>query len=251
LKVKAQQSNLKEAIYMKKLLPILFIAVLALVAVPAHADTTTCPTGALTAYLVGGFTCSTGTLTFSNFSFAPGGSMPTAASVGVTPITTGVDGFSFNPSLSVNNSGLGPAFIAQESDLTIFYTVTGSSITDLELGFNGAYSGTGSAEVTEQYCLGFASISGCSSGHPAGTIQVTNPPANYSQSVTFAPVSVLAVSKDIEVQTGSSSGTAGQASISVVSNQYSVPESASLTLLGLGLLGLAVAKRSKLGQLSL
>jgi Zn-dependent alcohol dehydrogenase len=63
-------------------------------------------------------------------------------------------------------------------------------------------------------------------------------------------VNVLSVSKDIEVQTGPT-GLAGQASISTVSNQYSVPESASLTLLGLGLLGLAVAKRSKLGQLSL
>jgi hypothetical protein len=251
LKVKAQQSNLKEAIYMKKLLPILFIAVLALVAVPAHADTTTCPTGALTAYLVGGFTCSTGTLTFSNFSWAPGGTnTPTAASVGVTPITTGVDGFSFNPALSVNNSGGGPAFTAQSADLTVFYTVTGSNITDLELGFNGGFSGAGSSEVTEMYCLGFASLSGCNVSHPAGEIQVTNPPANFSQSVTFAPVGVLAISKDIEVQTGPT-GSAGQASISTVSNQYSVPESASLTLLGLGLLGLAVAKRSKLGQLSL
>ena len=133
--------------------------------------------------------------------------------------------------------------------MTIFYTVTGSNITDLELGFNGAFSGAGSSEVTEMYCLGAASLSGCSAGH-SGDIQVTNPPANFSQSITFAGVNVLAVSKDIEVQTGPT-GSAGQASISTVSNQYSVPESASLTLLGLGLLGLAVAKRSKLGQLSL
>ena len=185
---------------MKKILPILFMAVLALVAVPAHADTTTCPTGPLTTYLVSGFSCATGTLTFSNFSWAPGGTnTPTAASVGVTPITTGVDGFSFNPSLSVNNSALGPAFIQQSSDLTIFYTVTGGGITDLELGFNGAFSGAGSSEVTEMYCLGFASLSGCSVPH---VIQVTNPPANFSQTVTFAPVNVLSVSKDIEQQAG-------------------------------------------------
>jgi hypothetical protein len=60
---------------------------------------------------------------------------------------------------------------------------------------------------------------------------------------------MVSVAKDMLVDTGSG---IGGASITSVTNNYSqVPESASLTLLGLGLLGLAVAKRSKLGQLSL
>lgn len=230
---------------MKKLLPVL-IAVLALAAVPAKA--TTCVPGNMgsSSYGAAGFTCTIGSLTFSNFLTNISGSIqPPAAGVTVTPITTAPDGFTFNPALGVSNTGGG----YQVSDVTIYYTISGPGIDDLDLGFNGAYSGTGMTDVSELWCLNAATLVGCS-GANAGLISVSNPPPVYNNTITFAaPVSMVSVAKDMLVDTGSG---IGGASITSVTNNYSqVPESASLTLLGLGLLGLAVAKRSKLGQLSL
>jgi hypothetical protein len=246
---------------MKKLIPIV-IAVLAMIAVPTKA--VTCPTGVslsgggyVNANGTGnGFTCTIGNLTFSNFSFtssAAGNSQAlTPAGVTVTDLPNssfpGVpDGFLFTEALGANSNG----GIPSNSDMTIFYTVTSNAatITDLELGFNGAFTGTGFAEVTESFCLNSATVLGCSSAN-SGMIQVTNPPPVFNTQTTFAAVTTLSVEKDVQVNSGSGSGTAN---ISSVNNNFSqtVPESASLTLLGLGLLGVALAKRSKLGQLSL
>lgn len=247
---------------MKKLIPIV-IAVLAMIAVPTKA--VTCPTGVslsgggyVNANGSGnGFSCTIGNLTFSNFSFtssaAGSASAMTPAGVTVTPLPNssfpGVpDGFLFTEALSANNT-LTPG-VTTNSDMTIWYTVTsnGATLTDLELGFNGFVSGTGVTEVTEQFCLNAASVIGCSFAN-SGQIQVINPPGIFNTSITFAPVTMLSVSKDVQLN----AGTNGGASLSSINNNYSqtVPESASLTLLGLGLLGVALAKRSKLGQLSL
>lgn len=245
---------------MKKLIPIV-IAVLAMIAVPTKA--VTCPTGVSLSGggytnangTSNGFSCTIGTLTFSNFSFtssASGNSQAlTAAGVTVTDLPNssfpGVpDGFLFTEALGANSTN----GIQSSSDMTIFYTVSGPGIDDLELGFNGAFSGTGFAEVTEQFCLNAATVLNCAAGN-AGVIQVTNPPASFNTSTTFAPVTMVSVSKDIQVNSGSGTGTANISSVNNNFSQVSVPESASLTLLGLGLLGVALAKRSKLGQLSL
>jgi hypothetical protein len=248
---------------MKKLIPIL-IAVLAMIAVPTKAAT--CPTGVslsgggyTNANGTGnGFSCTIGNLTFSNFSFtssaAGSASAMTPAGVTVTPLPNssfpGVpDGFLFTEALSANNT-LNTG-VTTNSDMTIFYSVTsnGATLTDLELGFNGSVSGTGITEVTENFCLNTtAGVFGCAYAS-SGQIQVINPPGIFNTSVTFAPVTMLSVEKDVQLN----AGTNGGVSLSSIDNMYSqtVPESASLTLLGLGLLGLALAKRSKLGQLSL
>jgi len=250
---------------MKKLIPIV-IAVLAMIAVPAKA--VTCPTGVslsaggyVNANGTGnGFSCTIGNLTFSNFSFtssASGNSQALPASgVTVTDLPNssfpGVpDGFLFTEALGANST-TGTVGLQSSSDITIFYTVTsnGATITDLELGFNGAFTGTGFAEVTESFCLNSSTTFGCSNAN-AGLIQVTNPPPVFNTSTTFAPVTMLSVEKDVQVNSGSGAGTANISSVNNNFSQISVPESASLTLLGLGLLGVALAKRSKLGQLSL
>src|ERR1700722_223978 len=219
---------------MKKFLPILVIAILALIAVPAHADTTTCPSGAISLYLGPGFSCTTGSLTFSNFSFSSGGTnLITSTQVTVTPITSGPpngDGFDFNPDLLVNNFGP-PVSANQNEDVKIFYTITSTSanITDLHLGFNGSFTPGGSAEVTEAFCLNDPNtlMGGATSG-TCSIINVTNPPTVSNNTVTFAGVSVLSVSKDMQVTTGGGA-TGGEAAISDVSNTYSqttVPEAA-------------------------
>jgi len=195
---------------------------------------------------VGGFSCTIGSLTFSSFSFssaAKGNSTPeTDGGVTVTPIITAPDGFTFTLALSANNSSNG---VASNSDATLSYVITGPGIDDLELAFNGTYLGTGTAEVSEDYCLNAATVMGCSAAN-SGAITVVNPPGVFDNTVTFAaPVSEVAVSKDIQVNTGS--GANSEASISQVSNQYSqVPEPGSLIMLGSGLIGLVGLRRSKL-----
>jgi len=120
-----------------------------------------------------------------------------------------------------------------------------SGITDLELGFNGAPTGTGLASVAEGFCLSATSVVGCSAGN-SGSINVSNPssskpPAQFNNSISFGAVTLIAVSKDINV----TSGINGTAAISQVTNQFSqsVPEPLPFMMLGSGLVGLGLLRR--------
>ncbi len=219
------------------------------VASTAFGSTTTCPTAPGTtydAYLVPGFTCTSGNLTFSSFGFSQSALNTTAipaTSIGVTPtVVTGNEGFSFNSGWSVSTA-TGGANTFQDNILT--FTATGP-MTSLTLMFDGAVTGTGLAHVTENYCIN-GPLSGCPGGN-AGQITVTNPnipgPPKFNETVFFAPATSVSVSKDITV----SSGTAGIATIGVLSNTFAgptsgVPEPLSFVLLGSGLLGLGLLRK--------
>lgn len=207
---------------------------------PGFASATTCPTSSYTTYLAGGFTCTSGNLTFGGFGYtssASGTPIP-ASAVTVTPITTtGNEGFQFQPTgMSVTNSGSTQNF----SDVVLNYFVTDPFGTmSLEMAFDGAFTGTGLAGGTESYCLNQTTLSGCPGGN-AGTFSVTNPPTNLSNSVTFGAVTSIAISKDFSV----SSGTSGSATITTISNQFAeVPEPLSFALLGSGMAGLLLLRR--------
>jgi hypothetical protein len=233
---------------MKKILPVLIVAILALVAVPAKADTSTCATTGST--YVPGYSCMIGPLTFSNFTFSSSTTglytALTLSNLTVTSITTsGNDGLTFTLDDAVNSTSNGTGGI----DLALGFTVTDTtrSITDLGLNLTGGVSGTGSVQLSENFCTN-GPVSMCTQGN--APLVVTDPPPNFSAEVNFAATSSVSVAKDLTVNTGSGPGTADASVFSQTFSQ-TVPESASLTLLGLGLLGLAVAKGSKLGQFSL
>src|SRR5271168_2255047 len=94
------------------------------------------PTADLATYIAGGFSCSVGDLTFSNFGYIPtpavGGAIaPSAAEIGVTPIFGTEMGLEFTADWAV-----GPG---QSEDSPITYTVTcdGCSIDDVVLSSTG------------------------------------------------------------------------------------------------------------------
>ena len=221
----------------------IFLVIAASIVVPAAMATTTCPSGGYNLYnpqligtLSGSITCATNALTFNQFQFgssASGGAvLPTPAGITVTPLQTlGNEGFSFNPNFSV---GAG-----QSQDVSILFEVTaapGDMISDLFIFFNGASTGTGSTSFSETYCTISFSL-GC---------QVFSVPdaGQISKHIDITPTTQLFITKDF----GATGGTSGNASISLVQNNYSnaTPEPSALVLFGSGLLGLAGVIRRKL-----
>ena len=231
----------------KAVLAILVALVAALMAAPASVSAAPCvpATGPVTLpVFVGGpppgsgspgcsFTA--GSITFTGAgglqfngigSFTP----PTAAGITVAPETLfGLPGLRFSGGMS---AGAGSSL-----DIVFDYTAasSGAPITDIHLTFNGAFTGTGSAEVVE-------TVRDAVTGEVLGQAHVTNPPPVLDIVINLSrPAASVLITKDILLRGGS----AGSATISFVDQLITqgVPEPASLLLIGTGLVAVALGRK--------
>jgi len=173
-------------------------------------------------------------LTFSDFNYThPGVAHPTSGEIQVIPFTLAGP----PAETGITFTGGFAASAMTTSDYSIFYTVTapvGEKINDAFLSFTGGNSGgTGTISIVEH-------LSNPVTGASIGTLEAGIPGVN-PDTISFAGVQSIRVEKDIFLNGGSLG-----ANVTVIDQGFSsttIPEPASMALLGIGLSGLFTLRR--------
>jgi len=169
------------------------------------------------------FSCSIGGLTFSNFS-----STNDNSSLGITIQTVNADGFTLSPNLPTNGD---PSL----NDVNLQFKVAGGVS-----GVGLSLSGNATSFVNELVCDGAGLASPAGSGKCAGNMLafLTAFGTGPATSAIFATADPIWIFKDIND---------GGAALSEVTQVYTsaVPEPMTLSMMGVGLLGLSLISRRK------
>jgi hypothetical protein len=236
---------------MKKALGILaMVLTLPLAGLATEVSIPECVTGTYADYMALENGCTVGDKVFSDFDYAASGTNQlSAAQVTVTPDNSDP----MNPGLLFTGTWVANAGNTSDSHLQFTVsTLSGAAlIEDASLSISGyAVSGTGMVTVAENLCLG-GTFSGwttnCSSQVTDNLLVSTFLGQTYDHT-TFNPVSTVDVFKDIGL-TAFGTGETNFAFVSGVTNNFSqVPEPATLTLLGTGLLAIGEKLRRRKRQ---
>lgn|SRR5487761_39767 len=203
-----------------------------------------CTTSSLSVYDTLGFSCVNGGDVFSNFTYSSissGGAIAIPDSgVNVIPVdTTSLGpGFTFEAAWSAGQN--------QTTDSLINFSInTGGPANISDASVIQTSSGifdTGTVAVTEGLCLGGSS---CQGGRTSILTVNSKGSVVLANQDIFSPTGQISASKDIAL--GGGAAKDGFASASAITDQFStVPEPASLSLFGIGLLGFAFLFRRQL-----
>jgi hypothetical protein len=233
---------------MKRVLVILAMAVgLPLAAWANDVAPAPCVQASLVDYLQEGFSCTIEDKVFSDFAYdnpvQPAENGPVAvdpASILVTP-----DATPLNPGLTFQ--GGWSSFGGQTSDIKISFTITvlpgGNAIEDASLAIAGSAT-VGNAAVIAAETIWLGCNGPCENS--VQLLALDLPGTNYDDfydHTTFDPVMMVTVEKDI-LLIGNGDGYINFATVSIIHQNFSeVPEPATMTLLGTGLLALGAKLR--------
>ena len=185
-----------------------------------------------------GFDCTIGGLEFSNF-VANNASNSTGLTVNLVgaSIANGFVTLVFNPNMSLTGA----------QDILLFFTVTGG-INQIDLQ-NGGSSGT---SILERACSTPVTVSGACDdpSHQLGSAIVAGGGGANVFSSTFTLTSPVYIFKDIQKSAGFGTEGSPLQHLSSFSQSFhtAVPEPMTLSMMGIGLLGLGLARRRQQGK---
>jgi hypothetical protein len=155
--------------------------------------------------------------------------------------------------LGSGSSGLGLGSIAVPDDITGYFSFNDLAITGTTSVNNLTFTIT---DVKTGLTAAFADSAGSTYNVDGGSYQLTafgSDPNSSIATVTLNATSILAgiveqtfTSGASDLSTGSVSGLSGVLSFSITSAQVDVTEPGSLSVMGLGMLGMVVARRRKI-----